>query len=1179
MKQYIILALFFLFVGEVDAQLSLQDGTSNYLIDFDATVSGVSSGSFTGAGFTNSPTNGQLDADAWAVTGWSDGAKAFGISNTTGDHARGTSTGGVSTGGFYGFDVGGGNRALGIQPTGSDWTPGTLTLKIDNNSTSVINEMHVDYTVYVRNDQNRASTFNFSISYNNSSYSNVSTGAHTTPQASGGTAWVANNKNIQLSGLQIDPGTSFYIRWAGSDAGGSGSRDELALDDIAIMAAGSTVNCTEPIAQASNLNFGTITSNSIQASFSGGTADKYLIVQSTSASLGGSPLDGVTYSTGNSIGSGEVIQYNNNTTINSLGLTENTTYYYFLFASNDNCSGGPDYLAVNPLSGSATTLQNGNSNYYASIGSETCENLKTALFNLIDGHTSVSYGSLWTHYQTTDDHLNDAGNEVIVWDMYSDNPSGAENEFTFVSEQCGTYQSEGDCYNREHTFPKSWWGGTTSPPQYTDIFTVVPADGWINGIRSNNPYGEVQSGTETQITANGCRLGSSSTNIPGYSGSVFEPRDDYKGDLARGYFYMATRYQNVIATWENSTTESSVVLDGTSYTVFEPWMVNLLTVWHNNDPVDQKEIDRNEAIYAIQGNRNPYIDHPEYVAAIWSGCDGSDTEAPSVPANLVASNVTQTSAALNWTASNDNIGVTGYKIYQDGVNVLTVSSNSTTVNGLSGGITYAFTVSAIDAAGNESTTSNSVNVTTPNTDTTPPSAPSVLVASNTTETSTDLSWDASTDNVGVTGYKIYQDGVNVLTVSSISSTVNGLSGGITYAFTVSALDAAGNESTTSNSVNVTTPNIDTTPPSAPSVLVASNTTVTSTDLNWNVSTDDVAVTGYNIYQDGSVITTSSGVSTTINGLIGGTTYSFYVTAFDAAGNESNASNSVNVTTNTTSSEVVIHEGYFESGWDGWQDGGSDCARYSGSNSAEGDFSIRIRDNSNTSSAMTSPSFDISGYSTIDIDFSFYPKSMENNEDFWVRYYDGNNWQTIATFTRGVDFNNNVFYATKVVISSSNYNFPSNAKFRFQCDASGNNDHIYIDEVVIIADVNAASAFQDSETLLVNDIDIQILEGIENSSPTVIDRVHVEIEDFSSAPISVYPNPASDLINIDLRSMDSDISQMKIFDVMGREVMNIISADGGGVIQQDISLLKNGLYLLRIVDSNKKIKIVKFYVNH
>ena len=1083
MKKFIALLFFaILAVTTSNGQLSFVDGTSNYLIDFDATVSGVNSGSFTGSGFANSPSSGQLDADAWATTGLSDGSKGFGTSNTSGDHARGSNDGGVSTGGIYGFDIGGGNRAIGIQPTGSDWTPGTLSLRMVNNSSTVITEMDIAYTIYVRNDQNRASSFNFSISYNNTNYSDITSANYTSPQSSGSTAWEANPRSIQLTGLQIDPGGSYYIRWSGSDAGGSGSRDELALDDISIVATGSTTNCVEPTAQASGLNFGTISSNSIQASFTGGTADKYLVVQSTNSSLGASPADGVTYSAGNILGNGEVLQYSNSTSINSLGLIENTTYYYFIFASNDICSGGPDYLSTNPLTGSATTEQNGNSNYYANIGNETCENLKTALHNLIKDHTSVSYNSLWTHYQTTDDHLNDSGNEVIVWDMYSDNPNGSENEFTFVSEQCGTYQSEGDCYNREHTFPKSWWGGSTSPPQYTDIFTVIPADGWINGVRNNNPYGEVQSGTETQITNNGCRLGSSSISIPGYSSSVFEPTDDYKGDLARGYFYMATRYENVIAGWENFTSESDAVLDGTSYQVFEPWMLDMLTNWHNNDPVDQKEIDRNEAIFAIQGNRNPFIDHPEYVASIWGGCTG-DTEAPSTPSSLIAF--------------------------------------------------------------------------------------------NTLETSTDLSWNGATDNIAVAGYKIYQDGVNVLSIgTNTNTTVTGLNSGTTYTFYVTAYDAAGNESNNSNTASVTTPSVDNISPTAPTALLASNTSENSTDLSWNASSDNVGVVGYNIYQDGSYIFNSTSTEVTVTGLNEGTTYTYYVTAYDAAGNESNISNTIDITTNSSSSEVVFHEGYFESGWDGWQDGGSDCARYSGIYSSEGNYSIRIRDNSGTKSAMTSPTFDISNYSSIDIDFSFYPSSMETNEDFWVRFYDGSSWQTIATFTRGVDFNNNVFYTANVSITNSEYNFPTNAQFRFQCDASANNDRIYIDAVILTANAsnNALIASNSIEEVTMdnpNDYDENIIIPVEEKEKVS--------SDYNLSSNTVYPNPTNNYINIDLRSENDQIISIGIFDVMGRESIKITPSEITSLIQKDVSHLENGLYFVRIINHKKEIQTLKFYV--
>jgi len=547
-----------------------------------------------------------------------DGDKSFGINNTSGDHARGSSNGGVSSGGFYGFDVGAGNRAIGMQATGGDWTPGSITLKLVNNSSSAISEMNIAYNIYVRNDQSRSSSFNLSISYDNSNFSDLSSGSYTSPEVSTGNQWIVTPMNIVLSGLSIAPGEDYYLRWSGSDVAGSGSRDEFALDDIVIGVAGATDPCEEPLAQAANLIFGTITGNSIQASFTSSDADKYLVVQSLQPTLDFDPVDGIIYNVGSAFGTGEVINYGVGTNINSLGLQENTEYHFYIFGANDNCLGGPDYMLMNPLMGMTSTITG--TDYYDGISNATCSNLKTELHQLITNHTVASYASLWTHYQTTDDHMNDGGTELIVRDMYSDNPYGTEFEFTFVTEQCGTYMDEGQCYNREHSFPKSWWGAGTNNPQYSDLYAVIPVDGWINGIRNNNPYGEIQAGTESHIFNNGSALGSSSIYIPSYSGSVFEPIDAYKGDLARGYFYMMTRYEDVIASWETSTPESDAVLDGTTYPGYEPWMMNMLIEWHNIDPVDDEELARNEAIFMIQGNRNPYIDHPEYVDLVWGNC-------------------------------------------------------------------------------------------------------------------------------------------------------------------------------------------------------------------------------------------------------------------------------------------------------------------------------------------------------------------------------------------------------------------------------------------------------------------------------------------------------------------------------------------------------------------------------
>jgi len=229
------------------------------------------------------------------------------------------------------------------------------------------------------------------------------------------------------------------------------------------------------------------------------------------------------------------------------------------------------------------------------IGSE----LREALRDIIDDHTIRSYGDLWLHFQTTD--VNADG---LVWDMYSDVPGGTSDyTYTFSVDQCGNYAQEGDCYNREHSFPKSWFGGSV-PPMYTDLFHLVPTDGYVNGQRGNYPYGEVDSPTWT--STNGSKRGPCS--YPGYTGTVFEPIDEYKGDFARGYFYMLTRYMNNISSW------NSDMLSGGD---FSPWAKQLLLDWAAADTVSQKEIDRNNEIYSIQENRNPFIDHPEFIHDIW----------------------------------------------------------------------------------------------------------------------------------------------------------------------------------------------------------------------------------------------------------------------------------------------------------------------------------------------------------------------------------------------------------------------------------------------------------------------------------------------------------------------------------------------------------------------------------
>lgn len=247
------------------------------------------------------------------------------------------------------------------------------------------------------------------------------------------------------------------------------------------------------------------------------------------------------------------------------------------------------FLLIATLTGFAQ-IPNG---YYNAANGKTGDELKVALHNIIKGHHVVSYNGLLNAFVYTDNDGN--GN---VWDIYSNcifSYSG--------NSQCGGYEQEGDCWNREHTWPQSWFNEQTTPR--CDLFHVYPTDGFVNGQRSNYPYGEV--GNYIYISGNGSKLGSCVTS--GYTGRVFEPIDEYKGDIARSYFYMSVRYYSEDDDWSTSAmTNKSVIL---------PWAMTMLLRWSDEDPVSDKEIARNNAVYGYQNNRNPFIDHPEYARMIW----------------------------------------------------------------------------------------------------------------------------------------------------------------------------------------------------------------------------------------------------------------------------------------------------------------------------------------------------------------------------------------------------------------------------------------------------------------------------------------------------------------------------------------------------------------------------------
>ncbi len=305
--------------------------------------------------------------------------------------------------------------------------------------------------------------------------------------------------------------------------------------------------------------------------------------------------------------------------------------------------------------------------YYNSANGLTGYPLKTELKNIIsNGYNAQSYGSLITLYDTSDnDAYFDNGTQTnTILDMYSENPTGAESyNYTIgTNSNCGNFNSEGDCYNREHIFPQGFF--SQNEPMRSDAHHVIPTDGWVNGGRGSFPFGNVNpNGSSVTTYSNGSRKGPSITT--GFNGTVFEPIDEFKGDIARMLFYFATRYEDNIndSGWDAANASVNNPRDGSSDQFYEQWFVDLLLDWSAQDPVSQKEIDRNNDIYIHQNNRNPYIDNPSYVDMIWTASTntGNGSLFPTLSGTYVDTNLSATVDAgdeIQYTYSIANIGTT-----------------------------------------------------------------------------------------------------------------------------------------------------------------------------------------------------------------------------------------------------------------------------------------------------------------------------------------------------------------------------------------------------------------------------------------------------------------------------------------------------------------------------------------
>lgn len=427
---------------------------------------------------------------------------------------------------------------------------------------------------------------------------------------------------------------------------------------------------------------------------------------------------------------------------------------------------------------------------------------------IIATHTNVleytsSRPDVWDACRATDENTSNTS-EVVLFYGWED---GTDQDVTNDRTRDKNLQDSGGgtafVWNREHIFPKSLANpvlDTDIPGPATDAHHLRAADRTRNSTRNNRKYGRGSGNSDF-----------SSDTFSGLSGpntAAWYPGDEWKGDAARMIMYMYVRYGDVCL-------PTAVGVGSKEFTPDD--MIDLFLEWNVEDPVSQIEKDRNTyhentSNSAAQGNRNPFIDNPYLATRIWGGDSAedrwgiytsSDTEAPTTPTNVTLSNITLTTVDISWTASTDNIGVTGYNIYVNDVLTAQTANTSITIENLKTNTTYAFTIEAKDIINNKSVKSTVVNGKTLQ-DTVAPSVPENIVVNNISDSSFKVNWSASTDNNAISGYEIYVDGNLDATTSDLFHTVTGLNTSTTYAVQVLAKDIDNNTSAKSTSVNATT---------------------------------------------------------------------------------------------------------------------------------------------------------------------------------------------------------------------------------------------------------------------------------------------------------------------------------------------------------------------------------------
>jgi len=435
--------------------------------------------------------------------------------------------------------------------------------------------------------------------------------------------------------------------------------------------------------------------------------------------------------------------------------------------------------------------------------------LKEALASKITTtHTDIlPYNEIWDASKITDINPENSSEVILIYGW----ENGSDEDITNDRTRNKNLQDNGSgapfVWNREHVFSKSLAnpvliGVGSSKGPGSDAHNLRPADRTTNSTRNNFKFTTGQGNS-----------GRSSVTYSGPEGPEtrgWYPGDEWKGDVARMMMYMYLRYGEQCL-------PSAVGVGSKQFTADD--MIDLFLQWNVEDPVSEFEKGRN-AYHGIstntyaQGNRNPFIDNPYLATRIWGGesaedlwgnYTSSDTETPTTPTNVVASNETSSTIQITWTASSDNIGVTQYRIYIDAVLSAQTTEANFKITNLQPGTSYNIQIEARDRINNKSEKSNLITATTTS-DTTAPSVPSNITASNISGTGFKINWDTATDDTAVTAYNIFVNTTQTATTSELSYTLTGLAPSSTYQIAISAKDAANNESAQSSAVSITTTN-------------------------------------------------------------------------------------------------------------------------------------------------------------------------------------------------------------------------------------------------------------------------------------------------------------------------------------------------------------------------------------